>query len=54
MVGDRGVDGQGGGPGGGAGLVLVVALLEGPNVLPLKPQRGFLPLRLHFIDESPG
>ena len=49
---DRGGDVQCGAPGGGAGLVALVALLEGPNVFLLTSQCAFLPLRLHFTDEG--
>ena len=54
MVRHGGGEGEGGRPGGGAGVVGVVALLEGPDMFPLEPPGGVLPLRLDLADESPG
>ena len=49
---DRGGDVECWRPGGGAGLVAIIALLEGGNMFLLTPQCSFLPLGLHFTDEG--
>ena len=40
-------------PGGGAGVVSLVAMVEALEELPLHSQHGLVPLGLHAADEGP-